>query len=112
MEWTLWQRWGQHPWFTKRLPMTYWLWKEVALVSQCQHLLSSSLGLGPRTAAAQIIGSKVAGMPGKEDTQHFYLCFKPQLNVTCYGLNVCVSPNLHVGVLTLEVMVLGGKALD
>ena len=29
-----------------------------------------------------------------------------------YGLNVCVTPNLHVEILTSSVMVLGGKVLE
>ena len=29
-----------------------------------------------------------------------------------YGLNVCVTPNLHVEILTYNAMVLGGKVLD
>ena len=29
-----------------------------------------------------------------------------------YGLNVCVTPNLHVEILTSNVMVLGGKVLE
>ena len=32
--------------------------------------------------------------------------------VKCYGLNVCISPNSYVEILTLSVMVLGSEAFE